>query len=115
MINRKSIWVLIWLLGGLLFASDWVYAQDVQVKRSEKIVNIGSKQFYMHHVKAGETVYAIAKVYHVTENDILSFNPDVRLNGLQAGMVIGVPVVEEDRSQEKESVVQEVTKPVEII
>ena len=114
-INR--IVVFICLLGGLLAAPDLAYAQDIQVQRATKTVTIGSKQFYMHHVKAGETLYAISKAYQVSQDEILNFNPDVKTHGLQAGMVIGVPA-EEEKSQASEAEVAkpvEVSKPVEVV
>ena len=68
-------------------------AQEVQVKRAEKTVTVGSKQFYMHHVKEGETLYAIAKAYHVTQAQIEECNPDVKDGQLRAGSVLGIPAV----------------------
>ena len=84
---------LIGLLGTLLMLSATVSAQEVQVKRAEKTVTVGSKQFYMHHVKEGETLYAIAKAYHVTQAQIEECNPDVKDGQLRAGSVLGIPAV----------------------
>ena len=81
------------LLALFIMASSVVMqAQNVDVQRSEEIVTIGSKQFYMHHVKSGQTLYSISKVYQVSIEEIESLNPEVA-DGLQAGMVIGIPVV----------------------
>lgn len=100
--NKKLLifWV---LLGAFLMCSATATAQEVQVKRAEKTVTIGSKQFYMHHVKAGETLYAIAKAYHVTEEQITDCNPDLKLNGLRAGSVLGIPAVVFDDEPEPET------------
>ena len=97
------------LLALLLAMPMLVSSQEVQVKRAEKAVTIGGKQFYMHHVKAGETLYAIAKAYRVTEEEILRYNPEVKSNGLQANTVVGIPVVEIP----EEKPVAEEPKPVE--
>ena len=90
--NKKSL--ILWVLLGMLLAfSATANAQEVQVKRAEKIVTVGSKQFYMHHVKEGETLYAIAKAYHVTQAQIEECNPDVKDGNLRAGSVLGIPAV----------------------
>ena len=72
-----------------------VHAQ-VQVERSKEIVTISDKQYYMHHVKRGETLYGISKAYQVTEEEILRLNPEINDLGLQAEMVIGIPLVTEE-------------------
>ena len=69
-------------------------AQDPETKKKEKIVTVGSQKFYLHHVLAGETLYGLGRAYGVTEQDIVASNPELR-EGLKAGMVIGIPLVEE--------------------
>ena len=100
--NKKLLvfWV---LLGAFMMCTGTLSAQEVVVKRAEKVVTIGSKQFYMHHVKAGETLYAIAKAYHVTEAQIQDCNPDLKLNGLRAGSVLGIPAVAFEEEPEPEA------------
>lgn len=100
---KRRILLLTMLLGCLMASQSWVTAQEVQTKRVEKTVLIGNKQFYMHHVKAGETLYGIAKVYCVSEADIAAFNPEVKDKGLQAGMVIGIPYVAETECDSQKS------------
>ena len=80
------------LLFGTMLLPIAVRAQVV-VERSNEIVTISNKQYYMHHVKRGETLYSISKAYQVTEAEILKLNPEVNDLGLQADMVIGIPVV----------------------
>ncbi|MBP5573925.1 MAG: LysM peptidoglycan-binding domain-containing protein [Bacteroidales bacterium] len=101
--KRIKIVSVVLLLGVLLASSMTATAQEVTVKRAEKTVTIGSKQFYMHHVKAGETLYAIAKAYHVTEDQITDCNPDLKNNGLRAGSVLGIPAVVFDDVPEPET------------
>lgn len=76
-----------------LFLTCNLMAQ-VQVERSTEIVKISEKEYYMHHVKAGETLYSIAQAYQVTVEDIERLNPEVA-DGLKAEQVIGIPVVAE--------------------
>lgn len=69
-----------------------VVRAQVAIEKSTEIVTIGSKQYYMHHVKQGETLYSLARVYEVTEEEIKNLNPEINELGLQTDMVIGIPV-----------------------
>ena len=64
------------------------------IQRSSSVVTISGKQFYLHHVKTGETLEALVKAYSVTEKEILELNPEVRTKGLEKGMVLGIPLRE---------------------
>lgn len=88
---RKRIWTL-WLLFGLFLAVPATIHAQVAVEKSTEITTIGNKQYYMHHVKRGETLYSIARAYEVTEEEIRNLNPEINELGLQADMVIGIPV-----------------------
>lgn len=46
--------------------------------------------FFTHTVEAGETVYSISKIYHVTPEDIYTLNPEVK-NGLRSGTTLKIP------------------------
>lgn len=99
---RKKSVILVMLLGMALLFPLAVRAQVV-VERSKEIVTISSKQYYMHHVKKGETLYSIARAYEISQEEILRLNPEINDLGLQAEMVIGIPVkVEEETKQEAE-------------
>ena len=91
MSKRSRIFV---LLLGLMLSAPTVLRAQVEVERSTEIITISSKQYYMHHVKKGQTLYSISKVYQVTEAEIRRLNPEIDELGLQADMVIGIPVVE---------------------
>jgi LysM repeat protein len=69
-----------------------VVRAQVPVERSTEIVTIGAKEYYMHHVKAGETLFSISQAYQVPVEEIERLNPEVK-DGLKAGQVIGIPVV----------------------
>lgn len=77
----------------LIFAailSQNLNAQDVVVKRSTIIENYKGKPFYMHFVKPGESVAAIAKAYNITVNDLIANNPSIE-KGLKTDMVLRIP------------------------
>lgn len=46
-----------------------------QPQRSETIVYIGGEKFYVHTVQAGETLYSIARLYGVSEQTLVAYNP----------------------------------------
>ncbi len=100
---RKYFIILMFLL-----APVCLWAQ-VSVVRSPEIVKIGNTEYYMHHVEAGQTLYSISKTYNVSIDEIMRLNPEVA-DGLEAEMVIGIPVVPE-QSTEKEPVDEKVETP----
>ena len=90
---NKRFWIL-WLLFGLFLAVPTAIHAQVVIEKSTEIVTISNKQYYMHHVKKGETLYSLARVYEVTEEEIRKLNPEINELGLQADMVIGIPVAQ---------------------
>lgn len=94
----KKKLILLLILFGIVALPRVLHAQ-VAIEKSTEITTIGSKQYYMHHVKAGETLYSLARVYEVTEEEIKNLNPEINELGLQADMVIGIPVKVDDGYQ----------------
>lgn len=87
---RKScINILLVILCTGLFSFS-LAAQDGSVKKSKKTENIDGKKYYIHTVEKGQTLYAIAKAYDLTVNDIIVENPDA-LNGIKPGQVLRIP------------------------
>ncbi len=86
--RNKVLFFGLFLLGMLLTGN--VLAQE-PIQRSTEVTIIGGKEYYMHRVKAGQTLYGLAQAYNVTVEEIETFNPEVR-NGLKAGHVLGIPV-----------------------
>ena len=86
--TNKLLFFVFFLLGMLLHGQ--LEAQTPSV-RSKEIKTIGGKEYYMHHVKQGETLWGLSKAYHVTVEEIEELNPEVK-KGLKAGHVIGIPV-----------------------
>ena len=64
--------------------------QEIVVKKSEIIENIDGKQFYMHFVKQGETLFEIAKTYDVSVEVIYSNNPAAK-SGIKSGQILKIP------------------------
>lgn len=108
----KKYSCILFLLFGLLLASLNLNAQE-PVERSSEIVKIGGKEYYMHHVKSGETLWGLSQTYQVTVEEIERLNPEVK-NGLKSGVVIGIPKVTETQTAaepETSAVTVEPVKP----
>ena len=96
--KNRLLFFLFFLFGMML--SGNLTAQEV-IERSSKITQIGGKEYYMHHVKQGQTLYSLSKAYNVSIEEIEKLNPEVK-NGLKAGLVLGIPVRPVQVQQEEE-------------
>lgn len=105
-IMNKRLLFFVFFLFGLLLSGN-MKAQDV-IKRSTDITKIGGKEYYMHLVKTGQTLYGISKAYNVTIEELEMLNPELK-NGLKAGHILGIPVrpVAEPQVEEPNPVVVE--------
>ncbi|GAB4150780.1 MAG: LysM peptidoglycan-binding domain-containing protein [Bacteroidia bacterium] len=74
----------------LLFLAMPALAQPDGIKKSKKTEVIDGKKYYLHTVEKGQTLYAIAKAYDLTVNDVVMENPDA-LNGIRNGQVLRIP------------------------
>lgn len=77
----------------LLGMAGGVFAQEVQVERSEEIVALGEKSYYVHTVKAGQTLFSICKAYGVTVEEVMALNGKED-TALKPGETLRIPVVE---------------------
>src|SRR6056297_3084780 len=67
-------------------------AQDPgKVTRSDNKVILEGKVYYVHLVKAGQTLYSIARAYNVSEKEILIENPGSIATELSIGQVLKIP------------------------
>ncbi|MBR4562298.1 MAG: LysM peptidoglycan-binding domain-containing protein [Bacteroidales bacterium] len=108
---KNRLLFLLFFLLGMLFCGSL----NAQTVRSTNITKISGKEYYMHHVKQGETLWGLSRLYNVSIEEIESLNPDVK-NGLKTGHVLGIPVrperepnnpvVVEPKPKEQEVVVQ---------
>ena len=86
--------VLVCLLLGL---TANVGAQEIKIEKStEKIVYQG-KSYYLHTVKAKETLFSICKAYGVSVDEVKALN-DKKDNTLSIGDVLRIPVIEPFKS-----------------
>lgn len=68
---------------------EFVNAQ--QIEKSSKIEYIGGKNYYLHTVKSGQTLTAIASAYGTTVDEILASNPGMKKD-LKVDQVIKILV-----------------------
>jgi LysM repeat protein/ABC-type branched-subunit amino acid transport system substrate-binding protein len=78
------------LLLSLLLMTVTVFAQD-GIKKSKKTETFEGKKYYLHTVEKGQTLYAIARAYEVTVNDIVVENPSMMDGAIKPGDVLRVP------------------------
>jgi len=77
--------------------------QQSTIKKSEIIENINGKDYYLHFVKQGETLFEIAKAYGITVDNIFKVNPESR-GGIKPGQILKIPLkVKKTDEQNKKS------------
>ncbi len=67
--------------------------------RSTVIEKVDGREFYIHTIKRGQTLYMISKAYGVEVNDLIAENPLVK-NGIRADEKIRIPVSREAKGEE---------------
>lgn len=70
-------------------------------EKSGIVVNINGSKYYIHTVQPGETLYALAKTYAVSEQAIVGSNPSAA-QGLQAGESLKIPFVADTSERQSE-------------
>ncbi len=76
-------------------------------EKSGIIEKINGKEYYIHQVKKGESLYGISKLYGVEMEVILNENPSVKEKGLRVGYSIMIPVTH-SKNMAKEAVMDTV-------
>ena len=85
--------ILIYLLFLVLMGSCKtlrVQADPPRISLSGTIEYSGNLPYFSHYTGAGQTLFSIARAYHVSENLIREANPDLA-SGLRAGQTIRIP------------------------
>lgn len=80
-----------WLFAGFGAAGQTTQEMLKQVRSAGVLEMIDGKEFYVHPVKKGQTLYMISKAYGVDVNDIIAENPEVK-NGLKADQKLRIPI-----------------------
>lgn len=70
------------------------------VEKSQVIVFINGKKFYVHTVKAGDTLFSIAGEYNTTVDIIRENNPNAA-DGIKIDQTIKIPVSEKEKAAKR--------------
>jgi len=92
-------WRFLTALLALLLLTATMNAQVNGVKRSTLVEQYKGRPYYLHFVKQGETLTAIARAYAVTVDEILVENPFLQ-DGLKTDQVIRIPQKPESKGEE---------------
>jgi len=82
----------IFILALLLFYTGLSAQEPAPVERSANKIILEGTVYYVHVVKPGQTLYAIAKAYSISQKEIAVENPGV-VSGVQIGQALKIPVV----------------------
>jgi LysM repeat protein len=77
------------------FITSLAQAQSVSIPISKVIQTRDGKQFYVHTVQKGQTVYSIAKAYNVGIDEIYYNNPAAK-TGIIVGQQLYIPTVNKE-------------------
>ncbi len=86
---KKSLLLYFLLLAGVVFG------QTVKIPISTDIQMRNGKQYYVHTVQKGQTLYSIAKAYNVGLDEIYYANPGTK-QGILIGQKIWIPTVNKE-------------------
>ncbi len=81
----RKHWLVILITLALFCGPGFLYAQEIV--KSDVIENFDGKDFYIHSVEQGQTLYSISKAYDVPVDELKYENP-VAEQGLSIGQVL---------------------------
>lgn len=67
-------------------------AQTVEVAKSTRIEKIEGKEYYIHKIIKGQTLYSLSKAYNVLISEIVFENPSA-IDGIKPDMELRIPVL----------------------
>lgn len=73
---------------------------------AQEKIEVDGKEFLIHEVKKGETLYAISKKYSISVDDIKSANKDLIGDGLYINQTLLIPVEKTDKKTARKSEVE---------
>lgn len=80
----------------LVLSLGYLHSHAQEIEKSEVIDTIDGKQYYIHTVEAGQTLYSLSKVYDVPVVDLQFENPDAA-DGLSIGEMLRIPLVSREK------------------
>lgn len=86
------------LTAALMLGAPFATATAQTVERSQSVVYIDGAKYYIHTVRTGDTLYAIARAYGVGEQVLLKYNPEAA-DGLKVDQTVKIPFQAETSSE----------------
>lgn len=71
-------------------STTWSQEKNTDIVKSPNTTVISGVKYYLHTVEKGQTLFAIAKGYDFSLNDIVLENPEA-INGIKPGQVLKIP------------------------
>ncbi len=68
--------------------------ENIVINKSEVIEKINGKEYYIHFVKKGQTLYSISKAYDVSIDKIIKENPESAAE-IKIGQLLKIPLIKE--------------------
>ncbi len=78
-------------MGYYIFFVGFLISLGVSAQDNLRTQTIDGREFYMHNVEQGVTLYSISKTYKVSVADIQKENPELEA-GLKLGQVLKIPL-----------------------
>lgn len=77
-------------VGITLICATNVFAIDNDIEKSQTVVYVNGKRFYIHTIKKGDTLYSLAKEYGVPMQEIVANNPTV-VDNMKIDQTLKIP------------------------
>lgn len=79
----------------LILSALWLGAQTIRIYKTDRIEERDGKQYYVHTVQQGQTVYSIAKTYEVSPDEIYFENPETKI-GISIDQELWIPTINKE-------------------
>ena len=90
----KKYWLIIILFA---FSTTWsVHLAGQEITKTDVKEWIQGKEYYVHTVEQGQTLYSLSKAYDLPVDELLYENPDAS-EGLAIGQLIRIPVISREK------------------
>jgi len=100
----KGIIIISLFLACFFFPAELFSQENLRQIRSNVTETINGKEYYIHTVKKGQSLYMISKAYNVDIDEVIRENPEVR-DGLKADQKLKIPtgITEQPKKQQKKT------------
>ncbi len=83
-----------------LLVTAALFAAMTLASQAQQIVTDGGRSYKLHTVAKGESFYRLCLDYGVSQEDIVSANPNLKNTGLVEGVVLRIPLTSKTMAQE---------------